>query len=45
MFFIIQGAVPCIKDGDFILGESNTIVRYLANSRNIENNFYPKDLK
>ncbi len=25
-----NGLIPCLQDGDFILWESNTIVRYLA---------------
>ena len=41
----IMGSVPCIKDKNFVLGESNSIMRYLANSRNIDNNLFPKDQK
>ena len=44
------GAVPCIKDSaegeeDFILAESCTILRYLADTRGAADNWYPKDLK
>jgi hypothetical protein len=28
-----------------MIGESNSIVRYVANTRNIDNHYYPKDAK
>ena len=37
--------VPAIKDGDFTLGESHAILRYLARSRQVPDNWYPKDFK
>ncbi|MBN3788438.1 glutathione S-transferase [Burkholderia sp. Ac-20353] len=37
-----NGLVPVIKDGDFVLWESNTIIRYLAN-RYGGDAFYPAD--
>lgn len=36
--------VPVIQDGDFTLWESNTILRYLANSRGADA-LYPRDAK
>jgi len=38
------GLVPCIKDDNFILGESCAIMCYLADSRKL-NSYYPLDLK
>ena len=35
------GTVPLIQDGDFYLGESATIVRYLSNTRRVEDQWYP----
>ena len=44
-----QGVVPAIKESkdgdDFILGESHTILRYLAESRGTDDKWYPKDLR
>ena len=40
-----SGQVPAIKDGDFCLSESHSILRYLAESRGCPDNWYPKDLK
>jgi glutathione S-transferase len=37
--------VPAIIEDDFILFESNTITRYLCNSKNIEDRWYPKNPK
>jgi len=37
------GKVPVIQDGDFCLSETNTILRYLANSFEVEDHWYPKD--
>jgi len=37
--------VPVIKDGDFALTESVAILRYLANTRDIADHWYPKDCK
>jgi glutathione S-transferase len=37
-----NGLVPLLRDGDFTLWESNTIVRYLCAK---ENRFYPADLQ
>src|ERR1700741_4936310 len=38
------GVVPVIKDGDFRLRESNSIVRYLADKHG-RADLYPKDLR
>jgi len=35
--------VPTILDGDYLLFETNTIMRYLANSRQVADHWYPKD--
>lgn len=39
-----NGLVPVIEDGDFVLWESNTIVRYLAR-KHAAGSLYPADLK
>jgi len=40
-----NGVVPMIEDGDFVLWESNTIVRYLAAQHAAGTALYPADLK
>ena len=45
-----SGAVPAIKEeipgtADFLLNESHAILRYLADSRGVADNWYPKDLR
>ncbi|NWD45521.1 glutathione S-transferase family protein [Pseudomonas yamanorum] len=40
-----NGRVPMIEDGDFVLWESNTIVRYLAARHASDSNWYPSDLQ
>jgi glutathione S-transferase len=37
------GKVPALKDGDYCLGESNAIIRYLADKAN--STLYPRDLQ
>lgn len=37
--------VPAIVDGDFILFESNTLLKYVCNSRQVSDHWYPKDPK
>lgn len=39
-----NGLVPLLQDGDFVLWESNTIVRYLA-AKFGQTPFYPQDLR
>ena len=36
------GFVPCLKDGDFILAESASILRYLCNSKGAPDFLYPR---
>jgi glutathione S-transferase len=40
-----NGVVPMIEDGDLVLWESNTIVRYLAAQYAPESPLYPRDAK
>ena len=40
-----NGRVPMIEDGDFVLWESNTIVRYLAARYAPDSAFYPADIQ
>ncbi|MFK3799517.1 glutathione S-transferase family protein [Pseudomonas sp. NPDC088444] len=40
-----NGVVPMIEDGDFVLWESNTIVRYLAAQHAANSALYPSDPK
>jgi len=37
--------IPVIEEGDFLLSESHSIFRYLCESRNLPDHWYPKDLK
>jgi glutathione S-transferase len=39
------GKVPALIDDGFIAFESNSIMRYICNSRNIADSWYPKDPK
>jgi len=36
------GRVPAMSDGDFNLFETNTLLRYICNSRPVEEHWYPK---
>ncbi|MES2868762.1 MAG: glutathione S-transferase [Pseudomonadota bacterium] len=40
-----NGRVPMIEDGDFVLWESNTIVRYLAAQYGADTSLYPMDAR
>ncbi|KAF1026939.1 MAG: Glutathione S-transferase GstB [Pseudomonas sp.] len=40
-----NGRVPMIEDGDFVLWESNTIVRYLSAKHAQDSSWYPRDLQ
>ena len=37
--------IPVMVDGDFVLSESHTIMRYLACSQKCDDHWYPSDLK
>lgn len=37
--------VPAIIESDFVLFESTTLLKYVANSRNLDDHWYPKDPK
>jgi len=37
------GQVPSIRDGEFTLGESHSILRYLCDTREVADNWYPND--
>ena len=39
------GKIPAIVEDGFHLGESHTIMRYICESRNLPDHYYPKDLK
>ncbi|MDE1473819.1 glutathione S-transferase [Xenorhabdus bovienii] len=39
-----NAVIPCLQEGDFILWESNTIVRYIS-AKFGENSLYPADLQ
>ena len=39
-----RGMIPCIKEGDFQLSESNAILKYLCNTHeSIPAHYWPKD--
>jgi len=38
------GQIPAIKEGDLTLGESHTILRYLADSRKTADHWFPSDV-
>jgi len=40
-----NGLVPLLQDDDFVLWESNTIVRYLAAKHAPDSNWYPSELQ
>jgi len=40
-----SGQVPAIKDDDLILAEGHAIMRYICNSQNVEESWYPTDPK
>ena len=40
-----KGLIPSLTDGDFSLSESNAILMYLSESRELPEHLYPKDLK
>eukprot|EP01113_Clastostelium_recurvatum_P030571 TRINITY_DN3724_c0_g2_i2.p1 TRINITY_DN3724_c0_g2~~TRINITY_DN3724_c0_g2_i2.p1 ORF type:complete len:253 (+),score=64.50 TRINITY_DN3724_c0_g2_i2:35-760(+) len=37
--------VPALQDGDFVLAESNAILRYLAQQEGVASHWYPQDKK
>lgn len=37
--------VPALKEGDFTLGESHAIMKYLHSTRELPDHWYPKDAK
>jgi glutathione S-transferase len=37
--------VPVLVEGDFILRESMVLLRYIANTRNVPDHWYPQDPK
>lgn len=39
------GKLPCLQDGDFVLPECASILRYLAESHSVSDHWYPRDIR